>query len=134
MKMQPIDPPKGRWQDWLNVTLGAWLLIAPILGVSQVDDVAAWSSYLAGALVMVLAVAAIVRVRAWKEWTTLLVGLWLIAAPFSLHFTDELQAVSNHMIVGTLVSVASAWAIRRLKSCTCVSSDAARRKEWQTVQ
>lgn len=115
MTMQRSSSNQVLWQDWANVVLGAWLLVAPLTGVGQPGGIAAWSSYLGGALVVVLAIAAIVRLRPWKEWTNLLVGLWLIAAPLSLHFTDHLQATSDHMLVGTLVSIGSAWAILRMK-------------------
>lgn len=102
-------------QDWLNVSLGVWLIVAPIVGVGHIDDVAAWNSYLTGAFVVVLSAAAIVRVRSWEEYTNLLVGLWLVAAPFSLHFADQGDAMWNQMIVGAVISIASGWVLLRLK-------------------
>ena len=80
------------------------------------DDVAAWDSYLMGALVVVLATAAIVDVRRWEEWTNLFVGLWLVVAPLSLHFVDQQGAMWNQMIVGALVSIASGWVLVRLST------------------
>ena len=105
-----------RWQDWVNVSLGAWLIIAPLVGVGQVNDAAAWNSYLMGTLVAVVAAAAIVRVRLWEEWTNLFAGVWLILAPFSLHFVDQPDALWNQIIVGALIVTTSGWVLRSLKS------------------
>ena len=105
-----------RWQDWVNVSLGAWLIIAPLVGVGQVNDAAAWNSYLMGTLVAVVAAAAIVRVRLWEEWTNLFAGVWLILAPFSLHFVDQPDALWNQIIVGALIVTTSGCVLRSLKS------------------
>lgn len=118
MAVQPLSPKQlqMRWQDWLNVSLGVWLIIAPILGIGQMNDTAAWNAYLTGTVVVVVAAAGIVRVRLWEEWTNLLVGLWLVIAPFSLHFTDQQGAMWNQIIVGVLVSIASGSALLNLRS------------------
>jgi SPW repeat len=106
---------KMRWQDWLNVALGAWLIVAPLVGIGQVNDTAAWNSYLLGTLVVAVASTALTRVRPWEEWTNLLAGLWLIMSPFALHFVDQPAVMWNQMIVGALVTLASGWVLGTLK-------------------
>ncbi|MGA8259004.1 MAG: SPW repeat protein [Arenicellales bacterium] len=104
-----------RWQDWLNACFGVWLIIAPMVGVGQLDDPAAWNSYLIGALVVVLAGAAIGRVRPWEEWTNLVAGFWLLISPFSLHFTDQAGVMWNQIIVGAFIIIASGWVLFDVK-------------------
>lgn len=104
-------PMRMRCQDWLNASFGLWLIIAPIVGVGQLDDAAAWNSYLMGTLVLLVAAAAIVRVRPWEEWTNLVAGLWLLASPWSLHFADQAGVMWNQVLVGALISIASGWAL-----------------------
>jgi hypothetical protein len=103
---------KGLWQDWVNLVLGAWLLIAPFLGVGAASDAAMWSSYLSGVLIMVFAWAALARPQRWEEWLNLLVGAWLIISPFVLNYTYLSGAMWNHIIVGILVAADALWAMR----------------------
>ncbi len=104
-----------RWQDWLNITLGMWLIAAPLMGVGHMNDAAAWNSYLLGTLVAVAAGAAIASVRPWQEWTNLTAGIWLIMSPFLLSFVDQPVPTWNQVIVGCLITIASGWVLRTLK-------------------
>lgn len=101
---------QGRWQDWVNTVLGIWLFISPFLGIGMASDVAAWNSYVCGVIVAVFAVWAIVRPQAWEEWLNLVVGLWLILAPFALQFSDRAGPTANQIIVGLVIGVDAVWA------------------------
>jgi len=92
-----------RWQDWTNVLLGLWLILAPLVGVGVISDVAAINSYLTGAAVAIFASAALTRPQLWEEYTNLVLGLWLIAAPFVLGFTNLAGPMWNQIIVGLLI-------------------------------
>lgn len=118
MAVQSLDqrPLQMCWQDWVNVSLGVWLILAPIFGIGRVNDVAAWNSYLMGSVVLVIAGAALVRVYPWEEWTNLLVGLWLIVAPFTLHFVGERGATWNQIIAGAAISIAATSVLFSQKS------------------
>ncbi len=98
-----------RWQDWLNLLLGAWLFLAPLTGVGAVSDVAAWNSYVFGLGVAIFAIAALYRPQMWEEWVNLVIGIWLISAPFALGFTDQTAVMWNQIIVGLLVGGDAAW-------------------------
>ena len=104
------DRAMGRWQDWFNLVLGVWLVVAPFVGVGAVNDVAAWNSYAAGAAVAIFALAAIARPQVWEEWVNLVIGLWLILAPFALGFADQPVAMWNQIIVGILIGLDALWA------------------------
>lgn len=98
---------KQRWQDWTNVLLGVWLALAPFSGVGVTGDVAAINSYLTGTAVAIFAIAALARPQMWEEYTNMVLGLWLIAAPFALGFTNLAGPMWNQIIVGLLVGGAA---------------------------
>ncbi len=92
-----------RWQDWTNLLLGAYLVLAPFFGIGAVGDVAAINSYLTGTAVAIFAIAALARPQLWEEYTNLVLGLWLIVAPFALGFTNLAGPMYNQIIVGLLI-------------------------------
>lgn len=104
------DRTAGRWQDWFNLVLGAWLIVAPFVGIGVTGDVAAWNSYVAGAAVAIFALAAIARPQLWEEWVNLVIGLWLILAPFALGFTDQTAPMWNQIVIGLLIGADALWA------------------------
>lgn len=101
---------KQRWQDWLNLVLGLWLLTAPFFGMGAATGTAAWDGYIFGTIIAVLSGWALYQPRAWEEWSNLVLGLWLIAAPFALGFTTETAAMWNHIVVGLVVGADALWA------------------------
>lgn len=103
---------KGLWQDWVNVVLGVWLFIAPFFGIGAGDPAAVWNSYIMGLAVALIALAAVSEPRKWEEWTNLIIGVWLIIAPFVLGFTEQQGATWNQIIVGILVAADAAWAMQ----------------------
>jgi hypothetical protein len=101
---------KQRWQDWVNLALGIWLFVAPFVGLSMLDTTAAWNSYIFGAIIAVLAATALRQPQRWEEWTNLVIGLWLIVAPFVLGFGTQTAAMWNHVVVGIIVGGDALWA------------------------
>ncbi len=102
------------WQDWVNVGLGSWLLVSPLTDISASHTgAAAWSAYLGGGLVVVVALAATGRPQLWKEWLNAAAGLWLVMAPHLIGFEDQLGQMQNHTIVGLAVAVFAIWAVLR---------------------
>jgi hypothetical protein len=102
---------RKRWQDWLNLALGVWLLLAPfIIHESGTSDVAAWNSYVCGGAVALLAAVALVQPVAWEEWINLAIGLWLTVAPWLLDFAAPAEnAAANQLIVGTVIAATALW-------------------------
>ena len=94
---------EARWQDWSIALLGVWLVISPLIGIGSTAGVAATNSYLVGIAVAFFAFAAISRPQMWKEFTNLVLGFWLIVAPFTLGFANLLVPTINQMVVGILV-------------------------------
>lgn len=94
-----------RWQDWVMLAFGLWLFFAPyFLIYHPLSGVAAWNSSVLGAAVTVFAVSALAVPDKWEEWMNLVLGLWLIAAPFALQFYQtETVATWNQVILGLLI-------------------------------
>lgn len=117
---------KGRWQDWVILVLGLWLLVSPfVAGYASTTGAAAWNAYVVGIAVMIFAASAL-----WapsfgmdEEWVNLVLGLWLVAAPFVLGFyTADSVAAWNQIVVGVLIAGDAIWALAARRSGTEVPS------------
>lgn len=98
-----------RWQDWGSLILGAWLFLSPfVLQYPDFRSLASIHSYILGAGIVLFAALALARHETWEEWITLVLGIWLIVAPFVLDFRAQPVAMWNHIIVGLLVVVEAA--------------------------
>jgi hypothetical protein len=87
--------------DLYNLGLGAFLLISPWL-FAITREVARLDTWISAALLLAVSAAAIVMFRAWEEWVSLLVRLWMIAAPFVLGFVHT-PAMHVNIAIGCLV-------------------------------
>lgn len=102
-----------RWQDWVALVLGLWLLASPwLLGYSALQA-ASWNAVILGVGIAVFAAAALAKPAAWEEWINLAMGAWLVISPWVLGFSDAAVATWNQVIVGLLVGVDAAWAMTR---------------------
>ena len=104
---------KGAWQDWLMLVIGLWLFFAPFfMSYDSLNSTAAMSSYFAGGAVAIASGFAIFSPERWEEWLNLVAGLWLIAAPFGLHFySRETAAAWYHIVAGCLVLAGAVMAL-----------------------
>lgn len=103
-----------RWQDWVILTLGVWLFFAPFfISYGSTTGAAAWSSYVIGAVAAVVATSALwTPASQQEEWVNLVLGLWLVIAPFALGFhASEAVAAWNHIVVGILIAGDAIWAM-----------------------
>lgn len=96
----------GGWSLWLSIAIGVWLMFAPAaLGIG-IEQPAADSDHLAGALIIVVATISLAEVARPVRYLGVLLGLWLIAAPW---FLTGATAVSrwNSALMGLLVVISS---------------------------
>ena len=47
--------------------------------------------------------------KQWEDWTSWLLGLWLLLSPWTLFFDHEPRALHNALIVGVLIIVAECF-------------------------
>ena len=112
-------PRTAQWQDWVTLVIGVWLFVAPwLLYGTMTAEAADWNSWVLGAALVVLALAAIFRFQEWEEWVNGVLGLWLIISPWALGFTDLVPAMWNAVICGVIVvamAAAELWEVRQLR-------------------
>jgi len=100
--------------SWLVVLLGIWEVLAPfILGYSSKAG-ALWDAIILGIALIILAGWAALsnQVSTVKllDWINVVLGVWLIIAPFIVRYTNIGAALWNDIIVGILVVVLAGWA------------------------
>ncbi len=103
-----------RWQDWAMLVFGVWLFVSPfwMAGYASTGSVAAWNSYVLGVLVFGFGWAALATARRWEEWVQLVLGVWLVIAPFVLAFWgNEHGAAWNQIVLGVLIGLDAIWAL-----------------------
>ena len=89
------------WRDFANITLGVWLLSAPLVfGLDRGPQ--AWSDFGSGALIVVLGGLTLFPRFDLARWGICAVGIWLLFAP--LVFWTPLPGIyANDTLVGALV-------------------------------
>lgn len=75
---------KATWPDWLNFTVGAWMILSAFVPDLSGPSPGPVASDVSGVAIAAVSLAAVARVAFWKEWTNFLLGLWLVAAPWVL--------------------------------------------------
>lgn len=96
------------WKDWTNVVLGLWLAVSPwfIGGAAHSANVAmVWNCVLTGGGIALFATWAVASPKEqWLEWALILLGVWLLIAPGTLHY--EIPVVTwDNVIVGLAVAI-----------------------------
>ncbi len=82
--MAPLSKPVvDRFQDWINLVLAAFLFVSPWIFDFTSNAAASWNAWICGAIIAVLALAAIAWFAEWEEWINVALGAWLVIAPGS---------------------------------------------------
>lgn len=104
---------KNRWQDWLNMLLGAWLFASPWL-LKYANDLprAAWSAWISGAAIVLFAAIALYIPQAVEEIANVLLGVWVAASPWVLEFAANRNITTNALLVGVFVALLAIWAAK----------------------
>lgn len=103
---------KAELENWVNLTLGAWLFLSPwIFRENAVDYGTSWNLWVVGILVAGSAALALRNLKPWEEWINLFLGLWLILSPWVFGYTHENELLWNSILVGTVVALSAALAL-----------------------
>lgn len=100
----------AKWQDWTSFALGLWLAVSPWIVGYDSDPAATGNAAFLGVALALAAHFEIGLDEPGAEWLNFAVGLWLLAAPFSLDFAST-AAMANCIIVGCLVCALAASAL-----------------------
>ena len=99
--------------DWINLVLAILLLISPWV-LAFPTGAASYNAVIAGRIIGLVAVGAIVAFAQWEEWVNLIVGVWVFIAPFVLGFSAAPSALWTHVVIGLVVAVLAAlelWSV-----------------------
>jgi len=102
MAQMRFNPPI-HWEAWCSWLLGIWLCISP--GPLQFGNEAmtTFTAVITGVLLICIEVATVSAFRWWEEWINVVLGAWLIVAPWILSFYPNRTATANFVVVGALV-------------------------------
>ena len=100
--------------SWLVVLVGAWEVIAPfVLGYTTVTGALSDAIILGIGLLSFAGWAAlsndISTIRS-LNWINVILGVWLISAPFIIGYTSVAAALWNDIIVGLVAALLAGWA------------------------
>ena len=109
-ELEEIKVRSMRWQDWVTLILGLWLFIMPFGGLLPTDSAAAVNGYIFGAIIAAVSAAELFWEQIWEEWVDVVIGLWLIVAPFVLGFTHDSTAMWSSIVIGLFVAGDALWA------------------------
>lgn len=92
-----------RWQDWISVLIGIWLLVSPwVVGYEGAQMAASWNAWILGVAIVVFSAIAVSMPQAWEEVINLLLGIWMVLSSWIIGVTSR-AAQTNAVIVGLLV-------------------------------
>ncbi|MER9328511.1 SPW repeat protein [Mesorhizobium sp. M0488] len=97
--------------DIVNVVAGIALVLSPWYLGFTTETYAAWNAWIAGAVIALIAVGALVASHAYEEWANLVVGLWTLVSPWALGFSGLAAAMWAHVIVGVIVAALAAGSL-----------------------
>lgn len=101
----------GRPQDLFNLVLAGFLFLSPWLLGFAGATMPARNAWIVAVVLALVAVTALMAFAEWEEWVNVVLGLWLMAAPWMLGFTDSFYAFWTHLVLGALTATVSAWAV-----------------------
>ncbi|QQE78995.1 SPW repeat protein [Alicyclobacillus sp. SO9] len=104
-----------KWKNWTVAIIGAWFIISPwVFGFSNHAG-AVWTSVIAGAIQLIVAIwaAALPESTAdwsnWQNWTSLIMGIWFIIQPWSVGISSMTGNTWNDVILGAITVLLDLW-------------------------
>lgn len=94
--------------DVINLILGIGLLLSPWLLNFTTDAAASRNAWVSGLIIGLLSLAALSAFADWEEWGNIIMGIWVVAAPWALGFQNDTTATTVHVIIGLIVAVLAA--------------------------
>ena len=98
-------------QIWLSLALAVNLFFAPWVLDFTAETAAAWTAWGTAVAIIAICIAAIVEFAEWEGWLGLVLGLWLVVAPWLVGFTNVVVARWTHVVLGLLVAAVAAWEV-----------------------
>ena len=100
-----------KWEDWLGVALGAWLLVSPwVLGYS-VESAATMNALIVGTILVLEEMLELGVHETIEEWFDVVAGAWLCVSPLVLGYASDAVASANALAVGLLSMIFAVYAM-----------------------
>jgi SPW repeat len=104
--------------DIINLVLAFGLMSTPWIFGFTSSELASRNAWIAGALIGVTAIMALVAFAEWEEWINLLLGLWVAISPWALSTDVTLSedALRTQVAIGLFVALFAAaelWIVHR---------------------
>ena len=104
-----------KWEDWLGVALGLWLIGSPwVLGYAESSASATMNALFLGATLIFLEQLNLDVHEDLEEWIDIVAGAWLVISPVALGFAHVGVAALNAVGVGLLAIALAIWALSPL--------------------
>jgi hypothetical protein len=87
--------------DVANLMLGAVLFVSSWFFGS---GLASQNAFVCGIVIVVISLAALAAFAIWEEWLNLIIGLWVVIAPWVLRFPGT-DAMNAHVAIGAIVAI-----------------------------
>jgi len=101
---------KFRWQDWVAIVLGCWLIVSPWQMEYTLHHAATANASGVGVVLVVYNLIAVGRlVEQGQEIFNIMAGCWLVLSPYALDFSSESGATINAIAVGVAVVILAFW-------------------------
>jgi len=101
-----------RWQDQLILLLGLWFFITPWVFGYPVPSAQAWTAFISGAVIALLAAFDLYKTYFRAVTLNLLLGIWVAVSPWVLGLAVNTELMWNSVIVGVAVAVLALWEMR----------------------
>ncbi|MBV8474933.1 MAG: SPW repeat protein [Hyphomicrobiales bacterium] len=94
-------------QDWISLICAVVLFFSPWLFGFSSDEMASRTAWISAIVIAVITIAAIVQFAEWEERVAMVLGLWLIVAPWIVGFAALTHAAATFVVLGVIVALAS---------------------------
>jgi hypothetical protein len=111
MQQTGTDQRQAQVAGGIQIVGALWLVVSPWMLAYAGQALALWNNLIVGVVVAVLAGLGLARPdqSSWGNGIILVLGLWLIAAPFVLGFAATPSLLWNNLVVGVVVAALGAW-------------------------
>ncbi len=93
------------WEDWVSMLLGVLIGFSPWFADQQGNPAINWNAVLVGVLVLAFALLESISLQRWEEAGEMVLGLWLIASPFTFGYAEAGTLRYWHFMLGAMVVV-----------------------------
>jgi membrane-bound ClpP family serine protease len=105
--------PPVHWEAWCSWLLGIWLCISPGLLQFGNEGTATFAAVITGVVLICIEIVTVSTFRWWEEWINVVIGVWLIVAPWILGFDLNRTATANFVVVGSVVVALAFYELRQ---------------------